>query len=505
MSERRKKFRKDEIAAEAAKFSKRSHFRSGSQAKYHAAKRYGWLDEVCAHMDVRKNWTYEAVKEEALKYATRTEFSRGSAGAYNRALKMKWLDDVGAHLKKVSNDARSFDEVQREAAKYQYRSEFKERAYGYYLRAQRSGWLDAVCAHMDFRSDNGKLHCVYLIINERLNQAYVGITRQNVWKRFREHKSARNKTTSKEISQLEDTEFKQLTDYIYDTRDVRKFAEQKFIDEYKKLGFEILNSEKAVGSVGYSEVIWTFEALVEEAKKYHTRKEFADKNASAYVSARHHEKRDDIFNKIELTRNYWDLETVRELARGYKTRADFKRACGSAYHYARQNKILEDVCSHMKDQLVSWNESSVLEVALKCSTVTDFMRKYSGAYKWVIRNNKSDEMFAHMNQKQESWTEEKVREVALKCSTRSMFSSQFGSAYAWARSNGVLDQICSHMRNGRKNAKKWDLETIKAEALKYSNRTAFKEGSGGAYRRALRTGILDDVCQHMENVDRSQE
>lgn len=505
MSVRRKKFSKKEIAAEAAKFSKRSHFRSVSQAYYHAAKRYGWLDDVCAHMDVRKNWNYEAVKEEALKYTTRTEFSRGSAGAYNRALKMKWLDDVGAHLKKVSNNARSFDEVKREAAKYQYRSDFKESAYGHYQRAQRSGWLDKVCEHMDFRSDLGKLHCVYVILNERLKKAYIGITRQNCSKRFQEHKRKRNKTKSKEIVNIEDTEFKQLTGYIYDTRDVRKFAEQKFIDEYKDLGFEILNSEKAVGSVGYSEAIWTFEALVEEAKKYETRKEFAEKNASAYVSARHHEKREDIFNNIELKRNYWDLETVRELARGYETRADFKRAHGAAYHYARNNRILEDVCSHMKDRLVSWDESSVLEAALKCSTVTDFMRKYSGAYKWVIRNNKSDEMFAHMVQKQKNWTIEKVREAALKCSTRSMFSSRFGSAYAWARNNGVLEQICSHMQNGGKNAKKWDLAAIQAEALKYSNRTAFKEGSGGAYRRALRTGILDDVCQHMDNRAQSQE
>jgi len=392
-------YTKNEIANEAAKYIKRSHFKEGSSKFYRAALRRGWLDEVCEHMIARKKWTYETVKAEAQKYTTLSQFCENSASAYNKAMKMNWMDEVGGHLIKINNKPYSFDEVKTEALKYTYKSEFKNKSSGHYQRARRNGWLQDICKHMEYRSDTGKLHCVYAIYNERLNQAYIGITRQNVWRRFSQHKSAKNVTKSKHIASLDDTIFKKLTDYMFDTQDVKDFAEQKYIDKFTSKGFTVLNSPKAVGSVGYSEQIWTFEALIEEVQKYKSRKEFATKNASAYTTARYHEKRKEIFRNLKLVRNYWSLEKVSELAKQYKTRADFKKASGSAYLYSRKNKILDEVCSHMKTQVAQWDQDSVIQAALKCSTKTEFQRKYSGAYKWTKRNNKEQEVFAHMTQK----------------------------------------------------------------------------------------------------------
>lgn len=51
-------------------------------------------------------------------------------------------------------------------------------------------------------------------------------------------------------------------------------------------------------------------------------------------------------------------------------------------------------------------------------------------------------------------------------------------------------------------AKKWTLETISAEALRYTTRTEFQRRSKGAYLAAVRGKMLDKVCAHMARVIR---
>lgn len=46
-------------------------------------------------------------------------------------------------------------------------------------------------------------------------------------------------------------------------------------------------------------------------------------------------------------------------------------------------------------------------------------------------------------------------------------------------------------------AKKWNRETVALEAQKYSSRRQFKLGSAGAYKVALKLGIVDNICAHM--------
>jgi hypothetical protein len=45
---------------------------------------------------------------------------------------------------------------------------------------------------------------------------------------------------------------------------------------------------------------------------------------------------------------------------------------------------------------------------------------------------------------------------------------------------------------------RWDPESARQEALKYSIRDDFKRYSGGAHGYAVDAGILDDICRHMK-------
>ena len=77
-------------------------FKKCNGGAYAAARKHGWLDEVCSHMKLlcrRNYWTKERVRKEALKYEAKGRFIRASPGAYNAAKKHGWLDEVCSHMK----------------------------------------------------------------------------------------------------------------------------------------------------------------------------------------------------------------------------------------------------------------------------------------------------------------------------------------------------------------------------------------------------------------------
>jgi hypothetical protein len=46
----------------------------------------------------------------------------------------------------------------------------------------------------------------------------------------------------------------------------------------------------------------------------------------------------------------------------------------------------------------------------------------------------------------------------------------------------------------------WTLDTLQAEAIKYSSRTEFQKKSGSAYNAAGRLKLRDVICGHMPTI-----
>jgi len=95
------------------------------------------------------------------------------------------------------------------------------------------------------------------------------------------------------------------------------------------------------------------------------------------------------------------------------------------------------------------------------------------------------------------WTYSKLKEEALKYKHRSDFQKCNRSAYITAYKKGILNDICSHMSYLQIPNGSWNIETCTNEALKYSTRTEFKNGSPGAWDAATNNNWLDDICTHM--------
>ena len=84
---------------EALNYTTRSDFQRGSGGAYQKAYKNSWLDKVCSHMGAPRRgaptkWTFEAVQQEASLYPTRSVFQKKSPSAYSAARKNGWLDEV---------------------------------------------------------------------------------------------------------------------------------------------------------------------------------------------------------------------------------------------------------------------------------------------------------------------------------------------------------------------------------------------------------------------------
>lgn len=92
------------------------------------------------------------------------------------------------------------------------------------------------------------------------------------------------------------------------------------------------------------------------------------------------------------------------------------------------------------------------------------------------------------------WNFEILLSEALKYQHRTDFFKQSLGAYKSAIKQGVLDEICQHMIPKPLN---WTKDKVAQEALKYSNRGIFAKNNGGAYNFARKNKLLDEICQHM--------
>jgi len=340
----------ERVLNEAKKYNTKTNFCNGSYQASAIAKKNGWYENVCAHMDVLwvKKWDYDSVINEAKKYKYRSDFQHWSSGAYGKAHTMGWLKNCQAHME---DRPLKWTEktIAGEAMKYKSRGEFAKAPGSAYKAAINIGILDDVCEHMDILY-NGYNHCVYVIRNDRLNKAYVGITSQKYELRIQQHRSKNNPCNSREIIYCSDTICEQLTDYVYSPSDVKAFAEQQFVTQYEIDGYEILNNKKSIGNIGYSRRKWTKDLCHNEALKYKIRWDFQKFSRNGYTAAKNHEWLDSICSHMESQKrasDYWTKEKCINEAKKYKSRNEFRKKATYPYKVTSINGWTEEVCSHI--------------------------------------------------------------------------------------------------------------------------------------------------------------
>lgn len=210
---------------------------------YDKSRQYGWMKQYIWFVDKRElisiaktKWTHDLVISESKKYKTRGAFQKGSVGAYEKALKKGWLEEM-IWLEKRKN-------VYEDCVDNVYKYEFPNNVVyiGRTINPRRRDWEHRI-------NKNGK-DTVYKYSKESgcIIPTMV-ILRQNI-------------TLKEGIME-----------------------EEKYVLQYRRDGFTILNKAKC-GSLGsISAKKWSYNNCYKEALKYCSISEFAKGNVSAYTRA----------------------------------------------------------------------------------------------------------------------------------------------------------------------------------------------------------------------------
>jgi len=475
------------VAEEAKRYRTRTEFQQKAYGAYEAAlRRYGNLDEVCAHMEsgrkinrkwtrerieelvkgckslsefrqehrlayraVLKNdwhdllaslptvitphgwWTLPRVTEEAAKYLTRTAFMKGSAGSYDAARRNGWLEDVCSHMQSSQKPMRYWTRgrVLEEAKKYSSRSDFLTASAGAYQSATRQGFLDEACTHMQKKGSQYE-RAIYAFEFED-NSAYIGLT-FDYDTRLNEHQT-QDKHIGRKLKKVS-AKYIRFNKWL-SLEDAGK-EEARILDSYRKRGWRILNRMKA-GGVGSRPKKWGLEEIRKLASRYDSVKDFRTDNSSAYSTALKHGWWKEISEHMVRSVEYgkWTLEALTIEARKYSSRVEFEKKSVGAYSAARKKGLLDQVCIHM-ERLVN--------------------------------------PVGH-------WTKERVLAEAQKYQVRVAFQKGSTAAYQKAWKEGWLEEACKHMEDIKKPTDYWNLETIREEARKYTTRVEFSKINASAY------------------------
>jgi len=242
-------------------------------------------------------------------------------------------------------------------------------------------------------------------------------------------------------------------------------------------------------------LIWTKEKCREEALKYKNRKDFQDSSRPAYNSAWRNNWLDEICGHMVvrgnlLNRAIYSFEF-----------SDNKVYIGLTYDLnKRKNEHLADPKSAV---FIHMSKSNLIPIFKQLSDYLplEYSKKMEGIktkeYKdnnWVILNRK---IHGDVGASLLKWDYDSCKEEAMKYSDRTSFSRNSSGAYKSATINGWLDDITKHMAIKMKK-KYWTKDKCHIEALKYDTKNKFKINSCDAYTFAYRNGFLDEICSHMK-------
>ncbi len=371
---------------------------------YFIAHEKGWWLDLCSFMEGTKPagyWTKELCYFEALKYTSRKEYRIKSSSSFYFASRKKWLKEICSHMK-IPVSSRLIwtkEKCYELALKCETKKEFSEKYHKAWAAARRNSWFDEICSHMKII---GNLYNRMIYAFEFSdNHVYIGLT-SNSKKRHSEHTIHNKKTSVSE--HIKNTnlfpKYIELTDYIC-IEDAIKL-EEKFLEDYLNKKWVILNKNKT-GALGKYKIIWTDDALKQEALKYTYKAEFEKNNDSAFTTAYKRGILNEICshmvngNKLRADRDRkWTYETCKIAALECKTRKEFQNKYSAGYNLSNKEKWLNELCSHMTAKNKPhryWTKERCHELSLKCKTRKEFERMSGGACNSARKNKWIDDFF----------------------------------------------------------------------------------------------------------------
>lgn len=266
-----------------------------------------------------------------------------------------------------------------------------------------------------------------------------------------------------------------------------------------------------------SEIIprkWTYETCREVALRYTFQRDMRRENRNALDAARRNGWIKDFGWLIdgrktgEKRPRKWTYEACLEEAKKYETVADFQKGSGSAYNAARNNGWIKG-CNWFVDgnkrnalRNTKWTYETFLALAKQCSCSSEMSDKNSAAYARALKNGWIKEYTWFEAKRKTKWTYEECRSVAIKYKVKRDFREcdiaayQAALHYGWIKSfdwfiNGRVKGVKKHIEihHPAWNRKYTDKEAEEV-AKKYKTKADFRKNDEGYYYYALRRHIM---------------
>lgn len=520
---------KEYVMNEANKYSSMSEFRNSNKSAYDTAQRNGYLSEINLKRRNSKPSKYwnnkELVLEEGKKYTTKTEFKEKSNGAYASAIHNGWINEMTWFENGLKKRKRwkTKEDVFEESKKYSSRSEFQKKASHVYDIARTNKWLDEMTWLTNKNVYVDKVDSVYKYYFETENAVYIGRT---VYKalRDRQHRTTLNDSVYK-FAKKHNIEIPKM-EIIEDNLTVLEGIErEKYWGQYyKDNGYTIIN-KASFGSIGpMASGKWSKEKCIEESKKYASRNEFFLHSNSAYQKSLKEGWIDEmtwLSNSHNYPRGYWkNKENVINEAKKYTSKKEFAINSNSAYLAAYRNGWINEMTWLVKQSQRPknyWkNKENIINEAKRYTSRNEFKLKSPTAYtaarkygyieeiEWIKPNRNKPKIKAKPKEKHPKgyWkNRENIMNEARKYKTKEEFQRENLSAFLAAYRYGYIDDMYWLVRQKQHKNGYWTYEHIKEEAIKCDTKTEFSKKNATAYRAALKLGIIDDFFSFNNYVE----
>jgi predicted GIY-YIG superfamily endonuclease len=186
--------------------------------------------------------------------------------------------------------------------------------------------------------------------------------------------------------------------------------------------------------------------------------------------------------------NFWTKEKCMEIASRCKCRSDFQKLDYNAYRRAYENGWLDDICNHMVKigniykrlvYIYEFTDNSIY-VGLTCNSI----RRLSEH----LNINSKTSVYKHIKKTGLSPTYIEVSEY-IDSVEASELEKYYVDYYREKGFNILNRNDAGGLGGGRI---KWNYETCKIEASKYSNRTIFGKLKRRAYDKCIKEDWLDE-------------
>jgi len=140
-----------------SKYKSLLEWKKADPKAYEFARKNNFLDDICENFGwirIKKQsgyWTKERCKIEALKYEGRWDWQKGHTSSYSQAKKKGWLDECCAHMesKLKPNGYWTKEKCMNEAKKYQYKPDWKKNSWSSHSAAIKNDWYKECTEHME--------------------------------------------------------------------------------------------------------------------------------------------------------------------------------------------------------------------------------------------------------------------------------------------------------------------------------------------------------------------